>query len=79
VPKLLVNEDGSMGDRSEVALAGLLLVLLTPIVKSWPSKYGLKANDLAIQVLGGSGYIREYPVESQSASARGRGGQISAP
>jgi butyryl-CoA dehydrogenase len=43
--------------------ACLLLDLLTPVVKSWPSKYGLKANDFAIQVLGGSGYIREYPVE----------------
>ncbi|MDF3031451.1 MAG: acyl-CoA dehydrogenase domain protein [Moraxellaceae bacterium] len=40
-----------------------LLDLLTPVVKSWPSTYGLKANELAIQVLGGSGYIREYPVE----------------
>ena len=40
-----------------------LLDLLTPVVKSWPSKYGLKANELAIQVLGGAGYIREYPVE----------------
>ncbi|PCJ48972.1 MAG: acyl-CoA dehydrogenase [Gammaproteobacteria bacterium] len=43
--------------------AGLLLDLLTPIVKSFPSSYGTKANDLAIQVLGGSGYTREYPVE----------------
>ncbi|UTA47312.1 acyl-CoA dehydrogenase [Simiduia sp. 21SJ11W-1] len=40
-----------------------LLDLLTPVVKSWPSKYGLKANDNAIQVLGGAGYMREYPVE----------------
>jgi len=40
-----------------------LLDLITPIVKSWPSKYGAKANDLAIQVLGGSGYMRDYPVE----------------
>lgn len=43
--------------------AFLLLDLITPVIKSWPSKYGLKANDLAIQVLGGSGYAREYPVE----------------
>ena len=43
--------------------SGILLDLLTPIVKSFPSYYGLKANDLAIQVLAGSGYIREYPVE----------------
>lgn len=40
-----------------------LLDLLTPVVKAWPSEYGPKANDLAIQVLGGSGYTREYPVE----------------
>lgn len=46
--------------RSE---ASLLLDLLTPVAKSWPSKYGLKSNELAIQVLGGSGYIREYPLE----------------
>lgn len=43
--------------------AAALLDLLTPIVKSWPSKYCLLANELAIQVLGGSGYIREYPME----------------
>ena len=40
-----------------------LLDLLTPIVKSWPSAYCLKANELAIQILGGHGYTREYPVE----------------
>ena len=41
----------------------LLLELLTPICKSWPSEYCLEANKLAIQVLGGYGYTREYPVE----------------
>ncbi len=40
-----------------------LLDILTPIVKSWPSQYGLEANALAIQVHGGYGYTREYPVE----------------
>ncbi|GAC32896.1 acyl-CoA dehydrogenase [Paraglaciecola polaris] len=40
-----------------------LLDLLTPVVKAWPSEFGPKANDLAIQILGGSGYTREYPVE----------------
>lgn len=43
--------------------AGLLLDLLTPMVKSWPSKYGCAGNDLAIQILGGSGYTREYQQE----------------
>ena len=36
---------------------------LTPICKSWPSEFCLEANKLAIQVLGGYGYTREYPVE----------------
>jgi alkylation response protein AidB-like acyl-CoA dehydrogenase len=41
----------------------LLLELLTPIAKSWPSEFCLEANKLAIQVLGGYGYSREFPVE----------------
>jgi butyryl-CoA dehydrogenase len=41
----------------------LLLDILTPVVKAWPSVYCLEANSLAIQVLGGYGYTREYPVE----------------
>ncbi|MDN3519667.1 acyl-CoA dehydrogenase [Aquisalimonas lutea] len=40
-----------------------LLDLLTPVVKAWTAEYGCRANDLAIQVLGGSGYTRDYPVE----------------
>jgi alkylation response protein AidB-like acyl-CoA dehydrogenase len=41
----------------------LLLELLTPIVKAWGSDYSLKANEIAIQILGGYGFTREYPVE----------------
>lgn len=41
----------------------VLLELLTPIVKAWGSDYALKSNELAIQVLGGYGFTREYPVE----------------
>ena len=40
-----------------------LLGLLTPIAKSWPSEFGLLANDLAIQVHGGYGYTRDFEVE----------------
>ena len=40
-----------------------LLDLLTPVIKSWPSEHCLEANKLAIQVLGGYGYTRDYPVE----------------
>ena len=41
----------------------LLLEVLTPIVKSWPSELCLEANSLAIQVHGGYGYTRDFPVE----------------
>ncbi|GAS99773.1 acyl-CoA dehydrogenase [Mycolicibacterium canariasense] len=40
-----------------------LLDILTPVAKSWPSQWCLEANNLAIQVLGGYGYTREYDVE----------------
>jgi hypothetical protein len=43
--------------------AHLLLEVLTPIAKSWPSEWCLEANSLAIQVLGGYGYTRDFPVE----------------
>ncbi len=43
--------------------AGLLLDILTPIAKSWPSQWCLEANCLAIQVHGGYGYTRDYKVE----------------
>jgi butyryl-CoA dehydrogenase len=57
-------DDTQTGDTEETRNQALeLLDLLTPIVKSWPSEFCLKANDLAIQILGGHGYTREYPVE----------------
>lgn len=57
-------DDARTGTSDEQRqLANELLDLLTPIVKSWPSEFCLKANELAIQILGGHGYTREYPVE----------------
>ncbi len=41
----------------------LLLDVLTPIVKAWPSQWCRLADDHAIQVHGGYGYTREYAVE----------------
>ncbi len=57
--------DDSRGAASEYerTSAAMLLDLLTPAVKSWPSQFCLEANSLAIQVHGGYGYTREYPVE----------------
>jgi alkylation response protein AidB-like acyl-CoA dehydrogenase len=51
------------GEPEAAKEAGLLLEMLTPIAKSWPSEWCLEANSLAIQVLGGYGYTRDFPVE----------------
>jgi alkylation response protein AidB-like acyl-CoA dehydrogenase len=59
----LVDDSQTLMADDDRRQARELLDLLTPIVKAWPSEYGPKANDLAIQVLGGAGYTREYPVE----------------
>ncbi|MEP3590205.1 MAG: acyl-CoA dehydrogenase [Marinobacter sp.] len=59
----LMDEQHTHPDEQKRAEAGKLLDLLTPVIKAWPSEFGPKANDLAIQVYGGAGYTREYPVE----------------
>ena len=60
--RLLDDEHTAPSDRDR-ADAALLLDVLTPIVKSWPSQWCLVANDHAIQIHGGYGYAREFPVE----------------
>ncbi|MGY5884110.1 acyl-CoA dehydrogenase [Modestobacter lacusdianchii] len=59
----LVDEERTAETEEERARAHLLLEVLTPIAKSWPSQWCLAADDLAIQVHGGYGYTRDYPVE----------------
>jgi butyryl-CoA dehydrogenase len=58
----LVDEQHT-GDEAASKEAALLLEVLTPIAKSWPSEWCLEANSLAIQVHGGYGYTRDFPVE----------------
>ncbi len=59
----LSDDEHTAPTQAEREKAHLLLDFLTPIIKSWPSEYGPRANSLAIQVLGGHGYINEHPVE----------------
>ena len=59
----LVDEEKTAEDIQTREQATLLLDILTPIAKSWPSQWCLEANNLAIQVHGGYGYTREYAVE----------------
>ncbi len=58
----LVDEQHT-GATAAADEARLLLEVLTPIAKSWPSEWCLEANSLAIQVHGGYGYTRDFPVE----------------
>ncbi|MCZ8257240.1 MAG: acyl-CoA dehydrogenase family protein, partial [Polaromonas sp.] len=58
----LVDEHHTAGAQAADD-ARLLLEVLTPIAKSWPSEWCLEANSLAIQVHGGYGYTRDFPVE----------------
>jgi alkylation response protein AidB-like acyl-CoA dehydrogenase len=58
----LVDETHT-GETASAAGAKLLLEVLTPIAKSWPSENCLEANSLAIQIHGGYGYTRDFPVE----------------
>jgi alkylation response protein AidB-like acyl-CoA dehydrogenase len=59
----LTDDQTTAEDAAERDRAGRLLDMLTPIAKSWPSQWCLEGNSLAIQVLGGYGYTRDYPVE----------------
>jgi butyryl-CoA dehydrogenase len=56
-------DDRRTGDEVQARTAAALLAVLTPVAKSWPSEWCLAANDLAIQVHGGYGYTRDFPVE----------------
>lgn len=59
----LVDELAVTDDPAARADLDLLLQVLTPIAKTWPSERGCEANSLAIQVHGGYGYTHDFPVE----------------
>lgn len=59
----VLDESTALPDGDARNAAHLLLEVLTPVAKSWPSQWCLHANSLAIQVLGGAGYTRDHPVE----------------
>jgi alkylation response protein AidB-like acyl-CoA dehydrogenase len=59
----LVDEQHTAETAEGRSEAAALLDLLTPIAKAWPSEFCLEASSLAIQIHGGYGYTREYPVE----------------
>jgi len=48
----------------------LLLEILTPIAKSYPSEMGIHAISQGLQCLGGSGYCDDYPLEQYYRDCR---------
>ncbi len=57
-----------MGEEKEKA--SLLLDLLTPVAKSYPSEGSIQSTSLAIQCFGGYGYCDDFPVEQHFRDTR---------
>ncbi|MFK7808626.1 MAG: acyl-CoA dehydrogenase [Saprospiraceae bacterium] len=53
----------SRGDGKDKEIAEMLLSLLTPIAKAFPSEYGVQSVSAAMQCMGGAGYCDDFPVE----------------
>ncbi len=60
--KVLKSEDRERYD--------LLLEILTPVAKSYPSEMGIQAISQGLQCLGGSGYCEDYPLEQYFRDCR---------
>ncbi|MCE2708097.1 MAG: acyl-CoA dehydrogenase [Bacteroidota bacterium] len=48
----------------------LLLDVLIPIAKTYPSEMGIQSTSMAIQVLGGAGYTTDFPTEQYFRESR---------
>ncbi len=48
----------------------LLLDLLTPIVKTYPSEMGCLTTSAGLQILGGAGYCKDFPLQQYFREAR---------
>ena len=59
----LVDDQETGEDDAARRRATLLLEMLTPIAKAWPSEACQESISNAMQILGGYGFAREYPIE----------------
>ncbi len=50
-------------DESDASKYKGLIEILTPVCKAWCSDAGFKVTELAMQIHGGYGYCKEYPIE----------------
>jgi alkylation response protein AidB-like acyl-CoA dehydrogenase len=59
-----------VGNDGEKEKYTLLLDLLTPVAKTYPSEMGILSVSQGLQCLGGSGYCDDYPLEQYYRDAR---------
>jgi alkylation response protein AidB-like acyl-CoA dehydrogenase len=59
----LFDQEACADDLAEKERYNDLIALLTPVIKAYCSERGLEVCDQAVQVYGGYGYTKEYPVE----------------
>ncbi len=59
----LLDLEATAADAEDRARYGGLIELLTPVVKAYCSERGMEVCDLAMNVFGGYGYTKEYPIE----------------
>jgi alkylation response protein AidB-like acyl-CoA dehydrogenase len=50
-------------DAEKRAYYNDLVELMTPVCKSYSTDFGFKVSEIAVQVYGGAGYTKDYPVE----------------
>ncbi len=69
-PMLEVCGPGKVAEGEEREKYALLLDVLIPVAKTYPSEMGILAVSQALQCLGGYGYCDEFPVEQFYRDAR---------
>ncbi|RJX34731.1 MAG: acyl-CoA dehydrogenase [Desulfarculus sp.] len=58
------------GPQEQRERYALLLDLITPVVKSYPSEMGILSTSTGLQILGGYGYCDEFPLEQYYRDVR---------
>ncbi|MGQ9425743.1 acyl-CoA dehydrogenase C-terminal domain-containing protein [Gilvimarinus sp. F26214L] len=66
----LLDIEAHAPDQADREEADKLLALMTPIAKGFMTEVGFEGANLAMQVFGGHGYIREWGVEQNVRDAR---------
>ena len=67
---ILIDIESHSPDAAKKEEAEDLVALMTPVIKAFLTDKGYDATNIAMQTLGGHGYIREYGVEQYVRDAR---------